>query len=193
MTISDLQLTLQLILASIFFLTAIAFDLHSQKIPNILSVIAIVSGLLINSYFAKLDGLLDASFGLLLGLIVLLPVFVLRILGGGDVKLMMGIGALMGPNLLLWSLAYGIVAGAATSLILVLYKVGIQGIVASLSRYKDCFLLQTYFKPQANEAAGQKVPYAPALALGWLYACYMDSKVMNLYHYWQMELGFGGF
>lgn len=193
MTITDLQLTIQLILAATFFLTAILLDLFYHKIPNLLSLTAIISGLICNSYFAQLEGLLDASYGLFLAFIILLPVFVLRVLGGGDIKLMMGIGALMGPQLLLWSLAYAIAAGAITSLILVLYKVGIKGILTTISRYKDCLLLQTYFKPVANEAAGQKVPYAPALAIGWVYACTMDSKIVNLYHFWQLELGLGGF
>lgn len=193
MTITDLQLTIQLILAGTFFLAAILLDLFYHKIPNLLSFTAIICGLLCNGYFAQLEGLLNASYGLSLALIVLLPVFILRVLGGGDVKLMMGIGALMGPHLLLWSLAYAVAAGAITSLCLVLYKVGIKGILTTISRYKDCLLLQTYFKPDANEAAGQKVPYAPALAIGWAYACAMDAQIVNLYHFWQLELGLGGF
>lgn len=178
---TDAQLVLQITLAALFFIIAIATDLRSQRIPNALSLAAIFCGFVINGYYAQLSGLLLASFGFALAFIILFPVFVIRVLGAGDIKLMMGIGALMGPELLAWSLLYGVAAGSVTSLILVVWRTGFSGVVNTFKRYWDCIYCKTYFKPEPGEAAGQKVPYAPALAIGWLVACSINYDLPSIY------------
>ncbi|MFT5707321.1 MAG: prepilin peptidase CpaA [Oceanospirillaceae bacterium] len=177
----DLQLAMQLGFSAVFFLIALILDLSKQKIPNKLTLFAVGLGFVLNAYFSQMSGFITASFGFSLAFLILFPTFIFRILGAGDIKLMMGIGALMGPQLLLWSLAYGIVAGAVTSVALVIWKTGFNGIIYTLKRYWDCIYMQTYFRPEEGEAAGQRVPYAPALALGWLWACSLDPAVNNLY------------
>ncbi|QFU22958.1 A24 family peptidase [Shewanella eurypsychrophilus] len=189
---TDTQLTLQLILSGLFFTSAIVMDLYQEKIPNKLCLLAIFCGFAINAYFAQLAGVLMATFGFGLAFIILFPTFLFRILGAGDIKLMMGIGALMGPQLLFSSIVYGIVAGAGTSLILIIWKTGFLGLAKTLKRYWDCIYLQSYFKPEADEAAGQRVPYAPALAIGWLWACSLDSEILELYFNWNQYLGLWG-
>ena len=177
----DYQLFIQIILAAMFFTIAIIIDLYKSRIPNWLSLLVIFCGFALNTYFAHLSGLLISFLGFSLAFIVLFPTFILKVLGAGDIKLMMGIGALMGPTLLMWSIAYGIVAGALTSLLLILWKTGFSGCYKTLKRYWDCFYLRTYFKPEADEAAGQRVPYAPALAIGWLWACSVNPEISHLY------------
>ncbi|RTR33362.1 A24 family peptidase [Shewanella atlantica] len=186
---SETQLLLQLVLAGLFFIAAISIDLYKEKIPNKLSLLAIFCGFAINGYYAQLDGVLMASVGFGLAFILLFPTFIFRVLGAGDIKLMMGIGALMGPDLLLSSLLYGIIAGAGTSLVLIIWKTGLSGLSKTVKRYWDCFYLRSYFKPAADEAAGQRVPYAPALAIGWLWACSLDPDVFALYQSWNAILG----
>ncbi|MGS0824283.1 A24 family peptidase [Shewanella sp. 0m-8] len=178
---ADYHLLLQVAASFMFFTIAILIDLTRERIPNWLSILAIFVGFSINSYFAHLGGFATSFLGFLLAFIVLFPTFILKILGAGDIKLMMGIGALMGPTLLMWSIAYGIVAGALTSLLLILWKTGFSGCYKTLKRYWDCFYLRTYFKPEADEAAGQRVPYAPALAIGWLWACSVNPEISHLY------------
>lgn len=177
----DEQLLMQIISSGLFFIIAIAFDLTLKKIPNWLCLITIFSGFVINSYFAQLNGLMLSFLGFTLAFIILFPTFIFKILGAGDIKLMMGIGALMGPTLLIWSVLYAVVAGAITSLILILWQTGFKGVRKTFGRYWDCFYLRTYFKPESDEAAGQRVPYAPALALGWLWACSLSPDITKLY------------
>jgi prepilin peptidase CpaA len=187
---TDLQLMLQICLAGLFFIIAIATDLYKQRIPNSLCLVAIFCGFAINGYYAQLNGVLLAAFGFALAFVLLFPVFILRVLGAGDIKLMMGIGALMGPQLLAWSLAYGIAAGAVTSLLLVVWQTGWIGLAKTAKRYWDCVYCRTYFKPEPGEAAGQKVPYAPALAIGWLVACTVNGDIPSTYiqlsHYFEL-------
>jgi len=178
---TDFDLGTLLILTGCIFCCALYFDLRYQRIPNQLCLLALLSGILLQTGFGQWQGLVTACYGAGLALLLLLPAFYFRILGAGDVKLMVGVGALLGPQFLLWSLAYAIVFGAVTSVLLAAHKVGWQGIKATVIRYYHSLVLRQYFRPDNNEAAAQRVPYAPALALGWLWACYLNPQVSTLY------------
>lgn len=159
---------------------ALYFDLRYQRIPNKLCLLALLAGILIQSYFEHWEGLLSAFSGAGLALIILLPAYYFKLLGAGDVKLMIGVGALSGPLLLSWSLAYGIIFGVFTSILLAAIKVGWPGIKKSLIRYYQCLTLGKYFRPDKSEAAALRVPYAPALAIGWIWACYSNSEISQM-------------
>jgi prepilin peptidase CpaA len=176
----DYTLGTALMLTGVVFCFALVFDLRYQRIPNKLCLVALLSGLIVQACLNQWQGLISAFAGAVVALMLLLPTFYFRILGGGDVKLMVAVGAIIGPQLLLWSLAYGVILGALTSILLATYKVGWKGLKATVIRYYHCLLLRQYFKPDKNEAAGLRVPYAPALALGWLWACYVNHDITKL-------------
>jgi prepilin peptidase CpaA len=77
---------------------AAATDMRSRVIPNWLVGAGLVLGFGLNTFMYGWSGLGSAflGFGLALGLYV--PLFLLRAMGGGDVKLMAAIGALAGPR-----------------------------------------------------------------------------------------------
>jgi len=189
MDIQQNLLSWQVLLVAGAFIVAIFFDLRWHKIPNKLCVIAIICGLGLNTYYGQFSGLLSAGFGMSLAFALLIPAFVARMLGAGDIKLMMGIGALIGPQWLLWSLALGVIAGSVTSIVLIIWLSGFSGIGKTFKRYWDCIYLRQYFKPEPDEAAGKKVPYAPALALGWLWASLLNPDVINIYSQWAQSVG----
>jgi prepilin peptidase CpaA len=109
-------------------------------------------------------------------------------LGAGDVKLMIGIGAISGPLVLTWSVAYGIIFGAFTSILIATKTVGCAGLKAMIYRYIDCLYLGVYFKPEKGDAGGVNVPYAPALMLGWMLATYINYDIYDLM--WTVEVIF---
>ena len=85
-------------LVVVWCLIVISFDLHQRRIPNALALGACVTALV----HVLLTGhtVLGASWqsmlmGVGIGLILTLPAYALRLLGGGDVKLMLAL-ALMG-------------------------------------------------------------------------------------------------
>lgn len=93
-------------------------DVRSRRIPNWMTVPAAIAGIALNSALVP-KGWMVALMGMGLALLVYLPLFVVRGMGGGDVKLMAAIGALAGPaNWFVIFLATAIVAGA-TSLVVV--------------------------------------------------------------------------
>lgn len=159
-----------LIATAIVFVFALYTDLSSKKIPNILCLITMLTGLTLQLIFQGISGLLVAFSGVVVALLVLFPAFAFKLLGAGDVKLMAAVGAFAGPKLILWAIAYGIVFGLFTSILIGLYHKGFSGFRETFKRYYHCFILRKYFSPGANEIAAIQVPYAPALALGWFWA-----------------------
>lgn len=76
-------------------IAAAVFDLRSRTIPNWLVGAGIVAGVLLHS----LNGDGARGFGGLgVAALVYLPLYLLRAVGAGDVKLMMAVGAFAGPT-----------------------------------------------------------------------------------------------
>lgn len=162
--------------------TALYFDLRYQRIPNKLCLLTLLLGITINTTLGNLTGLGQSISGAILALVILLPAFAFRLLGAGDVKIMVAIGALSGPLIISWSIAYAIIFGVFTSVLLAMKTVGLEGVKIALSRYVDTFYTRKYFKPEQGDMGSVKVPYAPALMLGWLLACYLDPNINRVFN-----------
>lgn len=174
----DKNILLVLTISATAFMFALYYDLRYKRIPNRLCLFVLILGVITQMYFFQLQGLTNALLGGGVAFILLFPIFLIKALGAGDVKLMIAIGTLVGPYLLAWSIAYAIVFGAITSVLLAFYKTGWKGIKATVVRYYHCLYLKQYFEPNNGEAASLRVPYAPALALGWLWACSQSDEVL---------------
>lgn len=174
----DVNTLLISVLLSLTMLSiALYFDLRYQRIPNKLCLITLLLGLIINTTFSHFAGLVQSLSGAGLALIILLPAYGFRLLGAGDVKIMIAIGAISGPILITWSIAYAIIFGVFTSVLLSMKKVGLKGLKLTFYRYTVCLYSGKYFKPEEGDMGAVKVPYAPALMLGWLLACYLDPDI----------------
>ena len=88
---------LQVVLASLTVAAAVS-DLQSRTIPNWLVLSGIVLGFGINGYLFGWGGLLRSAMGFGLAAVVYLPMFALRAMGGGDVKLMAAVGCIAGAR-----------------------------------------------------------------------------------------------
>jgi prepilin peptidase CpaA len=85
-------------------LTAAWTDWRTRRIPNWLTMSALVLGLGINAVAAGWPGAKASLEGAGLAMAVLLPFVIARGLGAGDWKLMIAIGALLGPGMLVVTL-----------------------------------------------------------------------------------------
>ncbi|MDF3037204.1 MAG: prepilin peptidase [Paucimonas sp.] len=83
----------------ILLLAASFLDIRSHTIPNRLTVGGIAVGLLYAAIvpFSMHTGFLWALAGCALGLLMLLPFYLMKAMGAGDVKLMAMVGAFVGP------------------------------------------------------------------------------------------------
>ncbi|MEN6536846.1 MAG: A24 family peptidase [Bryobacteraceae bacterium] len=92
---SYLPLILQIVLAVVAILAAV-YDYRFRRIPNWLTLSGVLLGLGLNSFLFGWGGLRTAGLGLGLAFLVYFPLYLLRGMGAGDVKLMGAVGSLVG-------------------------------------------------------------------------------------------------
>jgi prepilin peptidase CpaA len=156
--------TAQAILAAVVGIAACVDDLRRRQISNWIPGSAFVSGLVLQTAQHGWRGAGSALLGTLAGAGVFLIFYLLGGMGGGDVKVMAGFGALLGATRLfeaaLWTAGCGGVMALA---------------VIATGLIRD---LWARAKTSGNEAAASarpparrpdSIPYAPAIAAGvWL-------------------------
>ena len=108
--------------------------------------------------------------GFATGLAMMLPLYALRAMGAGDVKLMAMVGAFIGPGPVVWATLCTLIAGGILSIV---YMLG-RGVAAqTLSNVRTLLFDWTVrvgsgqgirVAPLENTAA--RLPYALAIALG---------------------------
>lgn len=118
---------------------AAVFDLRERRIPNWLTVSGVVAGLALQAWLGGLPGLGQAGLGLGLALLIHLPLFALRALGGGDVKLMAAIGALAGPKDFVVIFVFNALLGGALALAVVIGKGRLRQTAANLGAILGSF------------------------------------------------------
>jgi prepilin peptidase CpaA len=101
---------------------AVRQDLIGHRIPNALTFGALAAGLLVHSVFGGLNGFLLALAGAGVGLACLLPLYLGKGTGAGDVKLMGAVGAFLGPLDALLAAALTLVAGAVLAVAIVVWR-----------------------------------------------------------------------
>jgi prepilin peptidase CpaA len=137
-------------------LAATTEDLACRRISNWIPLAALVLGLSYQGITAGWSGIGTAALGSICGFGVFLVFYLLGGMGGGDVKLMAGFGALLGPARL----------GEAA-----LWTAGLGGLFAlSVIGFRQ--LRQLWRGAQSGGIADEKnsIPYAPAISLGALLA-----------------------
>ncbi len=91
-------------------------DLRFAKIYNKVTLPCIALGVALNTAHHGLPGL-TSSMGAMLIVLVPFLLFAPRgVIGGGDVKLMMALGALKGFEFTIWAVLFGMVVGGALAL-----------------------------------------------------------------------------
>jgi prepilin peptidase CpaA len=134
---------------------AALLDARSRRIPNWLTGGTVVAGLLIHTWQGGSSGIVVSLAGAALGFAILIPLYALHAMGAGDVKLLAGIGAIVGPQLLLPIALYALIAGGFMSA-LVLARTGRLAIVVHQ--------IAVLHRPPTR--SGAKAPYAVAIAAG---------------------------
>lgn len=150
---------MMLAIATLILLSGMADDLFSRKVHNELFVGAFVLALASSLYFREWSGTQLGLLALLLGALITIPMFAARMIGGGDVKLVLAFAMAVEPAAVFWTLAYSVVWGALFGFT----RSAVQGQLPILVR--NTFHLATRKKVQQQEL--HKIPYTFALLLGW--------------------------
>lgn len=107
-------------------LPAAVYDFRSRRIPNWLAVAGLAAGLAANAILFRWNGLVTALLGMGLALLIYFPLYLLRGMGAGDVKLMAACGAILGPKPWILFLLFTALSSAAAGLMLAATKGRLQ-------------------------------------------------------------------
>ena len=166
------------ILSAAFALTAGITDLRWRRIPNWLTYTAIPLAICLH---AVADGWRGAKLSLLgaaLGLGILLPFVLIRSLGGGDWKLVGGLGAFFGPHRLIEVLIYTLLINGVVALIMIIWKKRLGQTFRNLGRMFSAFF-RLHLPGQdltIDNPEAAKVPFGVAAAIAvLLYTAFQRS------------------
>jgi prepilin peptidase CpaA len=171
---------LPLIILCCLLALAVWNDLRTRRIPNSLVFGGAVLGLLLNSALPAGDGLfiqvfggigfLQALAGLGVGLLLLLPMYAMRALGAGDVKLMAMIGAFVGPGTVAGITLLTLLAGGVLALVVAGFNGRLKPMLHNTWHMIKYSMLRSLAgevpKMDAPAAASGRLPYAVAIAAG---------------------------
>ena len=154
----------------VLVLIAAIFDLKFRRIPNFIVLVGAAIGLLVQVAFTGLSGVLAAIYGLLVGLVVFLPGYLMGFTGAGDAKLMAAVGTFLGPLGVFQAALASILAGSVIALGYILFAVLFRQTASPMARYglMAKTLVTTgrpiYIAPEKGEVMGKKFPFAVAIA-----------------------------
>lgn len=143
------------IIATAAVTLAAVVDVRSRRIPNWLTAGLVASGIFLGLWRNGGAGVSMALAGAVFGLAMLLPFYAMGVIGAGDVKLLAGLGAMMGPQVLVTIAIYAALAGGLISII-ILAKTGRLLVV----------LNEIFIEHRPPSRGGAKAPYGVALASG---------------------------
>jgi prepilin peptidase CpaA len=165
-------LPIEIVLAAIVLIAAL-FDLRYRKIPNWLALTGLLSGIFLNTYLQQWIGLRTSLLGIGVALLVYLPFYLLRAMGGGDVKLMMAVGALVGPAAWVGIFVITSILGGVIAILLLLFRGRLRKtlwnvwfILQRLARFEAPYAANPEL--DVNSEKSVKLPHGAVIALGVL-------------------------
>lgn len=160
---SSLGVLLPATILGILLAGAVISDLRERRVSNALNLCVLAAGALSSLFTLGVsDGTRQVLSGVLLALVIWFPMFALRLMGAGDVKLMAASAAWLGwQGTLVASLATGIFGG----LLGAFWLLRSQGAISALHTMATAVRAPWIMKLRPYEAR-DRVPYALAIAAG---------------------------
>jgi prepilin peptidase CpaA len=154
----------------LFLAAAVITDLRARLIPNALVLAGALTGFLLAALHPQGIGFLSALGGLALGLALFLPVYLLRAMGAGDVKLMAMAGAFLGPAAIFEAALWVLLTGGVLALVLALRRGVARRMAANLREMFFSAAASVQIRSLPDFSTGPqtaaRLPYAVAIALG---------------------------
>lgn len=153
-------------------LVAAAIDWRTMRIPNWLTVSAMLYGLAYNATHGQSlwGGLSTGGSGLLVGLVLLLPLYLIRAMGAGDVKLMAAVGAFLGPLPVLKAALFVFVVGGIAAVAFAVSRRAGRQLAANLTEFAESLVLPgvAVWRPGLGSASIGSLPYGVSISVGTL-------------------------
>ncbi|MDP2257840.1 MAG: A24 family peptidase [Polaromonas sp.] len=157
----------------ILLVLASVSDYRTYQIPNLLTVSGMVFGLIYNTAvpFSINLGFFWALGGLLVGFLIMLPLYVLRVMGAGDVKLMAMVGAFLGVTDTLHAVIFSFIVGGMAALAFALFNKALVRMLGNVKNAAQMMMMSAIggFRPdvqiEASKSVG-KLPYGICISIG---------------------------
>lgn len=145
-------------------------DIQSRRIPNWLTLCGTIIAIAYQTAPSFYLGITYSIGGFFIGLLCFLPLYMLRAMGAGDVKLMAMVGAFLGPSSIFSAILLTLIAGGILSLVAAVWNrtlfrvfdnlrlIFLHSMVSAINR-SDVRL------DRASMSTG-RLPYAVAIATG---------------------------
>lgn len=156
---------------------AVVIDARQRRIPNWLTGGLAATGLGSAAVLQGAAGAWQSVLGLTVGGAILIPFFVTRAMGAGDVKLLAAAGSFLGPVSALVAGGFSLMIGAMMALAIVAVQT-----VPALAALNPRATRDVSAESDATLGLrGQAFPYALAIALGVIAACWYQGLFAGTY------------
>lgn len=158
-----------ILLASVFLLLICATDTWHSKIPNTLTLSLALAGVVFQFMVSGFAGLFIAVLGLASGFALLIVPYAFGGMGGGDVKALSALGALLGPVGILQVFLY---MGLMGGILAIFHYLLENNLRERLAAWSLAFRTMLYTRDPrailpARTAEKLRFPYASAIAFGF--------------------------
>ena len=158
-------------------------DLQQHRIPNVLSLGGIVLGIVLHTWISGFSGFAIGLAGAAVGIGILLPFYLLKGMGAGDVKLMGAVGAFLGPHNAMLATGLSLGAGGLLGVIILVLRGGLKPLALRYYGTLKCLLITgkiSHQAPETGEVAATKFPYAAAIGIGTVVALWWLNILQDM-------------
>ena len=169
----------------VMLIIAVFADFKVRKIPNTVVLYGLLFSLVFQFISSGTQGGLSWILGVSLGFSCFIPLYLLRAMAAGDVKLMMAVGGFIGYPLVLKAALYSYLVGGVIAIAYVLFKGRIKLLIQNFySLLLNLFIqatskLNVYDGLVIKQSVGQ-LPFALAIAAGTLLALFLNTAGSDL-------------
>jgi len=160
-------------------IVAVLTDSLTQRIPNLLVLIGLLVGFVLQAWWGL--GALVWLKGVAVAFSIFIPLYMLRGMAAGDVKLMMVVGGCVGYPLIIDTALNVVMAGGLLALLMVLFKGRLTQLMNNLRTMAWAVVIKktsgvsTLDGPIENSVG--RMPFAPSIALGTLYTLWRGGAL----------------
>lgn len=159
----------KLVIISALLMLSLVSDLRTYRIKNYITYSFMLAGLTANLAMEGPKGMIFSLQGIMLPVVGLILLYMMRVIGAGDIKLLSAVGAVMGAGFILSAMLYSFICGGIiASLIILIRRNGIERFKYLFSYMKSCLVsmeLLPYADSQDKQDRG-KFHFSIAVASG---------------------------